>query len=241
MSYQLSPTDQQILYASSVLTTYGGLIMFSLGMIGNTINIAIFCCLKAYRSLTTSAFLAAASFSGQVYLCFSLLLSALSKLLGYSPMSRNLSFCRAAQFIPRVTVQISLTCICLSAIDRYLMTSRSARQRSWVTPRRARLSIVGCIIIWLAYGVPSVIYGINYPFFNICIPGPEFSSTVTYLNLVFAVLLPITILCLFGFLTWRNLERARLSSMNVQVRLKHPEDSLSVMTHKSFSYGVHKS
>jgi hypothetical protein len=220
MSFYLSTTDQQILSATSIITTYGGLLMVGLGLIGNTMNILAFCCLKVYRSLSTSAFLATASFSGQVYLFFSLLLSALTNLMGYNPLSRNMTLCRVALFIPRVTVQISLTCLCLSAIDRYLMTSRSARHRAWVTPTRARLAIVVCILFWLAYGVPSAIYAINYPFFNICIPTSEFSSTVTYLNLVFAVLLPIMILCSFGFLTWKNLERARLSPMNVQVRVR---------------------
>ena len=217
MSFYLSTTDQQILSATSIITTYGGLLMVGLGLIGNTMNILAFCYLKVYRSLSTSAFLATASLSGQVYLFFSLLLSALANLMGYNPLARNNTLCRVALYVPRVTVQISLTCLCFSAIDRYLMTSRSARQRAWVTVRRARISIIVFVIVWLAYGVPSAVYGINYPFFNLCIPSAELSSTVVYLNLVFAVLLPIMILCLFGFLTWKNLGIARLSSMNVQV------------------------
>ena len=187
-------------------------------------NILAFCSLKVYRPLSTSAFLATASFSGQVYLCFSLLFSALANLLGYNPLARNLALCRASLYIQRVVIQISLTCLCLSAIDRYLMTSRSARQRAWVTPTRARLAIVVCVLVWCAYGVPNALYVLNYSFYNLCIPSLEFSTTVTYLNLVFTVLLPILILCLFGFLTWRNLGRARLSAMNVQVRQNDGRD-----------------
>ena len=217
MSYQVSSTDQQILFAASMLTTYGGLIIFSAGIIGNTVNILAFSCLKVYRSLSTSAFLTTASLSGQVWLGFTLFRSAVTNLLGYNPASRNTLFCRATLFIPRVTVQISLTCLCLSAIDRYLMTSRSARRRAWITLTRARLAIVASVVVWCAYGVPNAVYAVNYPFINLCIPTSDFGNTVTYLNLVFAVLLPIVILCLFGFLTWKNLSSARLSSMNVQV------------------------
>ena len=72
MSFYLSDTDQRILFATSIITTYGGLLMVGLGFIGNTMNILAFCSLKVYRPLSTSAFLATASFSGQVYLCFSL-------------------------------------------------------------------------------------------------------------------------------------------------------------------------
>jgi hypothetical protein len=222
MSFQQSPTDQQILRAASLITTYGGLTMFTLGLIGNTLNLLVFTCLKAYRSLATSSFLAIASFSGQIYLAFSLLLSALANLLHYNPAAHDLNLCRVTLYIPRVTIQISLTCLCLSAIDRYLMTNRSARLRSLFTPYRARIAICISLVLWSAYGIPNAIYAINYPFFNICVPTMNFSMTITYLNLAFAVFIPIGILCLFGFLTWRNLRNARLSSMNVQVSLFYP-------------------
>ena len=127
MSYALSPADQQLLRASSIITTYGGMIMFGLGAIGNTMNILAFSCLKVYRSLPTSAFLAAASFFGQLNLSFSLLFSALSNIIGYNPAARDAHLCKTYLFMQRVTVQITLTCLCMSAIDRYMMTSRSAQ------------------------------------------------------------------------------------------------------------------
>ena len=217
MSFALSPTDQQILRASSIITTYGGMIMFALGAIGNTINILAFSCLKVYRSLPTSAFLAAASFFGQLNLSFSLFFSALSNIIGYNPAARDARVCKTYLFMQRVTVQITLTCLCMSAIDRYLMTSRSARLRALVTPMRARLAIGFAIVIWSGYGVPGAIYTINYPFYNLCIPTSNFSTIITYLNLVLAVLIPIGILSVFGLLTWKNLHRSRLSAVNLQV------------------------
>lgn len=213
----MSATDRQILLAASSLTTYGGITMFTLGLIGNTLNIIAFTCLKGYRSLSTSAFLTAASLSGLIYLSFTLFRVAIGNILGYNAAARDSFLCRTTLFIPRVTVQVSLTCLCFSAIDRYLMTSRSARLRSLVTLTRARLAICFSVLIWCGYGVPNAIYAINYPLFNICVPTADFGNTITYLNLVFAVLLPIFILSVFGFLTWKNLDNARLSSMNAQV------------------------
>jgi hypothetical protein len=217
MSYQQSYTDQQILRATSMMTTYGGLGMFTLGLLGNTMNVVAFSCLKVYRSLATSAFLVTASLCGQFYLTFSLLIYALSNVLEYNPAARYKSLCRATLYIPKVTMQISLTCLCLSAIDRYLMTSRSARQRAWMTPQRARLLVCACVVIWCAVGVPNAILALNYAQFNICVPTVEYAAIVTYLNLAIAIVVPIGTLCIFGFLTWKNLNRAHLSTTNLQV------------------------
>lgn len=225
--YPLSSIDQQLLRAASLITTYVGGFMFILGTIGNTMNIIAFCCLKVYRPLSTSAFLAAASLSGQVYLTCSLFLASLSNILGYNPASRDTTLCKAMLFIPRVALQIMLTCLCFSAVDRYLMTSRSARFRALITPVRARLAICFCVVVWTGYCVPSLLYVISYSFANLCIPSQGYATTVTYLNLFFSVLMPITILSLFGFLTWRNLGRTRLSSLNVQVRIIRRHISLT--------------
>lgn len=217
MSYYLSAADRQILLAATSLSTYGGITMFTLGLIGNTLNILAFTCLKVYRSLSTSAFLTTSSLSGLIYLSFTLFRVAIANLIGYNAAARDNFLCRTTLFIPRVTVQISLTCLCFSAIDRYLMTSRSALLRALVTLKRARIAICLCVLIWCAYGVPNAIYAINYPLYNICIPTTDFGNTITYLNLVFAVAIPILILSVFGFLTWKNLDNAHLSSMNIQV------------------------
>lgn len=217
MAYSMSNTDQQILLATSTITTYVSGSMFILGAVGNLMNIVIFSCRKAYRSLVTSAFLVTASLAGQLYLTFTLGFGSMSKWIRSDIASRNWAICKSTLYIRNVAMQVYLTCLCLSSIDRYLMTSRSARRRQFMTLKRARLLICIWFVIWMCAGIPHALYTNNFVLFNLCIPSSNFAATVTYLNLVFAIFIPIILLSLFGWLTWKNLGNARLSALNSQV------------------------
>ena len=219
MSFQLSPDDIALLYASSVVTTYAGLTLFSLGLIGNSLNFITFAFWKPYRPLATSKFLATAAFSSQTYLSISIFISSLSNLIGFNPSSRNLNLCRASMLVSRAALQTSLTCVCLSSIDRYLVTSRSAYLRGWFTTTRSYLAIMITIFIWICYTIPNAVFASSNPIANICIPSSSFSGILTYLNLTFAVILPISVMTIFGILTHKNLQNVRLSTMNTQVIL----------------------
>ena len=217
MDYYIFNTDQQILSAISAIATYVGGVMFLFGTVGNLMNIIVFCCLKSYRSLSTSAFLATSSLAGQLYLTISMGFGSLSRLIGYDIGSRNSAICKSSLHVRNISVQISLTCLCLASIDRYLMTSRSARRRELITLKRARLLICICVAVWMCAGVPHAIYSLDLPLFNLCIPSSPFSTTATYLNLALSIFLPITVLSVFGVLTWKNLGNTRLTALNAQV------------------------
>lgn len=221
MAYLMSNTDKQILLAVSAIITYADGAVFILGTMGNVMNMIMFCCLKAYRSLVTSSFLAGAAFAGQIYLTVSLGFASVSKWIGYDIASRNLTICKFYLYTRAVSIQIYLTCLCLSSIDRYLITNRSARRRELMTPKRARLLICAWTVVWMCVGIPQAMYTTNIPRFNLCIPSSEISTTVTYLNFVFSIILPITILLVFGLLTWKNLGSTRLTTLNSQVFRHH--------------------
>lgn len=217
MAYFMSNTDLQILSAVSAITTYVSGVMFILGTVGNIMNMIMFCCFKTYRSLVTSAFLVGTAFTGQIYLTISLGFGSISKWISYDIPSRNTTICKFTLYMRNVPIQIYLTCLCLSSIDRYLMTSRSARRRELMSLKRARLLICAWTVVWMCAGIPHAINSNNVPIFNLCIPSANFSITATCLNLVFAIALPVTILSIFGFLTWKNLENTRLTTLNSQV------------------------
>ena len=217
MSYPMSDSDQKILLGVSIITTYVGGVFFILGTVGNVMNIMVFTCLKTYRSLVTSTFLSVTAFTGQIYLTVSLGFGAISKWINYDIPSRSSAICKFTLYIRNVSILVSLTCLCLSSIDRYLMTSRSAQRRELMTLKRGRLLICIWIVIWLCAGIPHAIYSLDFALYDLCIPSLDFATTTTYLNLVFTIILPITILLVFGFLTWKNLGHIRLTSINLQV------------------------
>lgn len=213
----MSSTDQQIASITLGITTYGSGIVFILGAIGNTLNILVFCCLKTYRPLVTSTFLAMTSFSGQLYITFTLGFSSISKWIGVDIPSRNAMICRSILYLRNMSLQICFTCLCLSSIERYLMTSRSARRRELMTLKRARLLICICFVVWMSAAIPSALFFNNLVQASLCVPSVQFAMPLTYYNLVCSIFLPVTILSIFGFLTWRNLANTRLSALNAQV------------------------
>ena len=213
----MSNTNQQILLAVSAIITYVDGAMFLLGTVGNVMNMIIFCCLKTYRSLVTSNFLAGATFAGQIYLTLSLGFGSISKWIGYDIPSRNPAICKFYLYTRAVSIEIYLTCLCLASIERYLITNRSPQRRELMTPNRARLLICAWSVVWMCAVIPYAIYSNTIPRFNLCIPSSEISAAVTYVNFVFAIILPIIILLVFGFLTWKNLGSTRLTTLNSQV------------------------
>lgn len=213
----MSSSDQQILLIVTAISSYASGTLFILGTVGNIINMIVFFCLKTYRSLVTSIFLAATAFTGQVYLIFSLGIGSLSKWIGLDLISRNSAVCKAVLYIRNVAIIISLTCLCLSSIERCLMTSRSARQREWMTLKRARLLVCFFAVISMCIGIPHAIHTNTIPAANLCSPTSDFATGVTSLNLIFVVTLPVGILTVFGLLTWKNLGNIRLTALNSQV------------------------
>ena len=213
----MSNTDRQTLVFTSVITTYIGGAMFILGTAGNTMNMIVFCCLKEYRSLVTPTFLATAAFAGQLYLIFSLGFESVSKWIGYDIPSRNSAICKSTLYIKSVSIQIYLTCLCFSSIDRYLMTSRSARQRQFMTQKRALLMICVGVVVWMCAAIPRAKLTTNFAAFNVCAESSDFIATATYLNLFFIIVFPLTILSVFSLLTRKNLGNTRMTNINTQV------------------------
>jgi hypothetical protein len=192
--------------------------MYFFGTIGNLINILAFFYLKTYRNLSTSVFLTASSIAGQIYITFAIFLPFLSYILDYNPAAQSQVFCGFVTFVKAVSPQISMTCLCLSAIDRYLITNRSVRFRILFNVNRARLIVCLSVLIWSCYGIPNAIYIFYIYSFNFCTTNINFLRISAYLNLFIEILLPISIMTVFGLLTWKNLGRIRQSSLSIQVR-----------------------
>ena len=121
----MSDSDQKILLATSIITTYIGGVFFILDTVGNVMNIMVFICLKTYRSLVTSTFVAMTAFIGQIYLTVSLGIGAISELINYDIPSRSSTICKFTLYLRNISILVSLTCLCLWSIDRSLSDDQS--------------------------------------------------------------------------------------------------------------------
>lgn len=213
----MSIADQNLAHIFQLISIYIGGLLFVLGTFGNLMNIYVFCYTRSYQKLPTSVFLVALSLAGQIHLIFNILFPFLTAILGYNPLALNTVACKLRLYSSTAFPQIAIFSLCLCVIDRYLMTTRFARLRTLFTIRRACLILVLSIIIWLCYSIPSTIYTINVPSWNLCAPLYTLAQISAYFNLFLTVVFPITIMSVFGLLTWRNLGRVRYTSINIQV------------------------
>jgi hypothetical protein len=119
----------------------------------------------------------------------------------------------------------SFTCLCLQSIDSYMSSSRNANIRRRSTIVNARYLVIGFIFVWICNECP---YYFMSPA-NI-VPNWRCQTTNTvyaqyrsyFTILVLSIIVPIVIISLFGYLTYRNLhtldinERHRLSALTKQ-------------------------
>lgn len=205
MSCRWLENDEKILSAAMVMNVYGGILVFLLGLIGNTLNIFVFTSSKVYRSLPTAAFLSAVSTFAQTYLTFHFLPSSLTERLGHVVVFEDRLICRIALIVPRIALFISFLCFCFSVVDCWSKNCRSTRFRHFITLKRARITICLCILICCFFGIVNVINANNDSSLDICLLRSTSNEINLYVNIVFPGLLPIFIfLLLGGCSTWKK-------------------------------------
>ncbi|UJR29253.1 hypothetical protein I4U23_010467 [Adineta vaga] len=128
----------------------------------------------------------------------------------------NEIWCRFRNSIGTVASLTAPTCICLAAIDQWIITSHSVHHRRWSTRRLAYLTIFLNVSFWfLLTGIPIFIFTGLIPNGNSIVCSYLSQSFATYNNIFFIpiiyCLLPISILTICGILTWKNIQRLRRS------------------------------
>jgi uncharacterized membrane protein len=198
---------------SQMIYGYGALILIGFGTVGNLLNIVVFIRLKVLRQMPSSVFLLA-SFIGSLVQLWTVRFSrAILSLTGIDLLARSLFYCEIRWLFGRMSSSITITSLCLASIDRFLVTSRNVRYRNIFTMRRAQLTIIIFVIIFLIPLIPDIVY-YNTPS---CI-SPEapfwYRQYTTYFNTVYTNFLPVPVLVVFGIFTWRNLHNARIGQQN---------------------------
>ena len=128
-------------------------------------------------------------------------------------MAPSIFLCKLRMFLIGVILPIPIWCVCFSAFDRFCITSRDASRRRWSTPKRARITIISLVAVWLAYRSPDLYYStfIPIPGAPLCYFSPTNSVYVqiqTYFT--FPVLLTTVPMSIFFILSLRTRSNLRL-------------------------------
>lgn len=207
-------------YTSQRLTLYVGYCLFITGIIGNGINIWVFSKYSYRRIPCTFYFLI-----GSICNILIIVINLSNRLLtvGYQIDLAGSSdvWCKTRQFLLVLTSPLAITCSCLAMIDQFFVTSRSQSLRNCSQIKWTYRILIIATIIWVCNGIPFLLYFKVSPVTNSCInTNPNFNIYLLIYLLGSLFLIPILIMILFGWLTYRNIHRTiALANQNVDRQL----------------------
>ncbi|CAF0793568.1 unnamed protein product [Adineta steineri] len=197
------------------MTLYGGFPIFICGTIGNLLNIR---CLWGNRHNPCVFIILSASIINCIVLFYGLFTRILSVGFNLDWSSTNLIWCKTRVAFSQAGYFMSLTCVCLASIDRFLISCRQEKYRNLSRLSFARWAIFLTIIFWLIHSLPELIYGtiVKNPY-----TGLTFCSVISpqahmnyrlYISLpVYLGLLPSIMLILTGLMTYRNTNKLQIT------------------------------
>ena len=196
---------------STQFSIYVGLSIFSFGTIGNLINLRL---LFSTRTNSCSFLLSVSSFFNLIALSVGLLPRVLAIGFAIDASSTSLIWCKSRLFISYIGTVTSITYICFASIDRFFLSCRSVTWRNRSKLSIAKMATIIAIPIIIASNVPFLVF---YTIIEIqstpdnittmCSPvNPNLVLYVNYfLRPIVLSILPGTILCITGWLIYRNI------------------------------------
>jgi hypothetical protein len=242
-----SLVNEEILRLQYIANIFNGYVMLSLiviGTIGNLLNIFVFIRLKTLRHMSISIFLISEFTSSLVLLWSSRFPRCILSITGVDPLVGSIVYCKIRWLFGRWGLNMPLTCLCLTSIDRFLSTSRNARYRRLFTVQRAYLIVIIFSVAYLSICIPDSIYYSGYSCTALANARAIFKQFLAYFDLSITNVLSMVVLSIFSLLTWYNLwltRHNRRNQLQQQVnRMMLAEFTMAIITTlPNFIYNIY--
>ncbi len=197
-----------ILEYLSKYSLYTDCITFSIGLIGNALNIFVFTNLKCFRNNRCALYLTVESISNFINQIISLILTILTSIYGANLTTNSLILCRLKYIMTQLSGFITFYMICLAAVDQFFSTNYRFNLRQMCTTRLSQylVFIIICFAIF-----HSILFAM---FLNInpsqgCIIFNQIwlQYATVFFYPVLMGLLPVVIASSFSLLAFRNVRR----------------------------------
>ncbi|UJR12031.1 hypothetical protein I4U23_016209 [Adineta vaga] len=193
------------------IIVYSGIILLIFGIIGNTINIYIFSSVTTYRQTPTTFYFIIESIFKTIFLVINLLPRSISYSYGYDFVNISWFWCKLRQTLVIMSSTVSITAICLSTIDQYLITSSKPSLRQMSQMKISYRIVIIVIILCCFHSTPFYLYTGILPYVNLCTGiNPTFNRYIPIFYLVIICIIPILTMIMFAFLTYRNIRQTRV-------------------------------
>lgn len=196
------------------ITIYAGLPILICGVSGSLLNIRLLW--KTRRDSCAFIFLASSLIN-----CFVLLYGLLTRILSVGFhldwSSTNRIWCKTRVTFSQASFLISLTCLCLASIDRFLVSCRQEKYRKLSRLSFAIWAVIATIVFWLIYFIPNLIYTDLSENPSTGVVSCLFAGNNAFIKYeiyfsfpVFYGLLPTVILTTTGIMTYRNTTKLQI-------------------------------
>jgi hypothetical protein len=192
-------------YISNQVNIYDYGVILVLGIFGNTLNIIMFST-KLKNSVCTF-YLLVSDICNMASILAYILPSIVQLTYGKNGTESSVLWCKLTNYICDTCILISTYTFCLASVDRYFCTSSQPNRRQWSSMKIAKVSIVGTSLLSLPLAIPDLIYWYINSNHKVCTVGETYWLYVSYflVPVMFAII-PLVILSVFGYKTYRNLQ-----------------------------------
>lgn len=194
------------------MTLYSGYVTWITGIIGNVMNVIVFLTMRTYRITPCTFYFLIGSMMNIFYIMIVLTTRILA--IGYDlDLTRqSIVWCKMRYFFVYSLSLMTITCSSLSSIDQYLITSEKVHFRRLSSIRNARRVMIIFGMIWILHGIAAAVYREINPSTKTCSNSNNGYIIYTIIYIIaFLCLIPVLIMILFGYLTYRNISRRRIA------------------------------
>jgi hypothetical protein len=200
-----------LLYDAQQFTIYAGVFLLIVGIIGNAMNLLVFSKTRTYRTTPCTFYFLVSSIVNIVYIVINLTIRILSD--GYEINITDTSniWCKMREFLIVTLASISINFSCLAVVDQFLVTSKSAHLRRCSQIQWAHGIAIITIIIWCLHGIPVLLFYDVSLIDKTCVisnAGFAIYARVYLLGIICAI--PVSVMIIFGWLTYRNIRQTRV-------------------------------
>ncbi|KAL3892402.1 hypothetical protein ACJMK2_004612 [Sinanodonta woodiana] len=186
--------------SAQLFFTYFTPVIFTIGMIGNCLSLAVFLS-KNMRKLSGSQYLAALSISDLMVLIFYVFTEWIKRGLPVLTGQVSASFlahngtCQILLYFQYISRFLSSWLLACFTVERYIGVCHPLKRRDICDPRASRRIILGMVVIGSIYCVYkpilSGVYEVGPNRVPICTGNPEYANTSYFLDSTFAAIITI--------------------------------------------------
>ncbi|CAF0711700.1 unnamed protein product [Adineta steineri] len=181
-------TISSLNFASQQVVIYVGFFIFIGGVIGNPLTLLVFLSLRTFRESSCAFYLIAMSTINICHLFTGTFTYIMINGFKINWLNMSIFYCKFRAFYVQFCILTSFSCMCLAIIDQFMATCSNPRWHQWNNIKLARYILAGTILCWILHGIPFILY---------------YGYTVSSITGV----LPMTIIILFGILSYRDIQQ----------------------------------